>query len=716
MSPSDQPPLTIHVAMHAHLDPIWMWPWTSGMDEAMATARSACDRLDAHPDLFYTQGEAWTFRLIEQADPALFRRVAAHVASGRWEVVNGWWTQPDCNLPSALGLRRQIETGLAYVKDRFGVAPRCGFNPDSFGHAAILPEILRDCGQDRYLFTRPQAHERDLPARLFTWRARRGGRPVTALRIDDYNNEGRLDPIRRETWHLPTGCRHALALAGLGNHGGGPTETLIAWIREHVDAIPGARLVFSTVGRFFDAIEAQAQAQALPLPEVEGELQLHAVGCYSVVRAVKEGVRRAENALAQAEALAAPEDAARLEHAWRQVCAHHFHDTLGGSSQPSAYRHVVDELGAASAVAEEVRQFGMRRRMSALPDDPRPRVVVGNPGSAAFAGWIEVEPYIERRWKGPWRLRDESGAEVPFQELETEPAIATSWWWGKRRCLVRLDVPAGGMRSLHLDLDQPRAAVAPRVAALGDDLVGDGGVGVRFGAGGASLLSGTSLSGGGTVAGAVRFLSIHDGSDTWSHGIDRYGDGGDAPTWSAPQTVDAGPLLTSAIVAGRVGDSRLRAEWRVYAGEPFVELLLEVHWAERNRVLKLVLPTAGGAATRIDGTPGMGLERANDGVERPLDGWTSLAGLGVACPDVYALDATPARARLTLLRSPVMACHDPNPGSPARAVFADQGVHRFRFRFWPGGLAPQMLAPQTEAMLRPPLWAELTRGMGPWAG
>jgi len=207
-------------------------------------------------------------------------------------------------------------------------------------------------------------------------------------------------------------------------------------------------------------------------------------------------------------------------------------------------------------------------------------------------------------------------------------------------------------------------------------------------------------------------MLIPDGTDTWSHGIDRYGEGGESPTWAQAQLIDRGPLMASLRQEGVLGRSTLCAEWRVFAQERAVELLLDVHWRERDQVLKLVLPLAAGAS-RTDGVPGAGLERTNDGVERPLCEWTRLAGLGVVCPDVFALDATAVRARLTLLRSPLMSHHDPHPGAPTRAVYSDQGVHRFRFRFHFGGATAASLAAQAEAWQRPVLVADLTRGMGP---
>jgi len=271
--------ITVHAIFHAHFDPIWMWPWTSGIDEAMATARSACDRLDAHPGLFYTSGETWPMAMIERCDPRLWARIRAHVAAGRWEVVNGWWTQPDCNFPTAEGLRRNIAEGCAWARQRFGPLPlRTGFNPDSFGHCAALPEILRACGQDRYVFMRPQEQEMALPGRTFTWRSRPGGAAVTAFRIGGTYLNGNDGigtwQIERACQDLPPGCSHTMSFFGVGDHGGGPTERLVRWVEEHRDAIPGVRLVFSSVDRCFDALAAEGPA----LREVVGELQQQAIG------------------------------------------------------------------------------------------------------------------------------------------------------------------------------------------------------------------------------------------------------------------------------------------------------------------------------------------------------------------------------------------------------------------------------------------------------
>jgi alpha-mannosidase len=36
---------------------------------------------------------------VQEDDPALYAAIQARVAEGRWSLVNGWWVQPDCNVP-----------------------------------------------------------------------------------------------------------------------------------------------------------------------------------------------------------------------------------------------------------------------------------------------------------------------------------------------------------------------------------------------------------------------------------------------------------------------------------------------------------------------------------------------------------------------------------------------------------------------------------------
>jgi len=705
---------TVHLVFNAHIDPVWLWPWPAGLDAVLATCRSACDRLDAHPDLVFTRGDAWAYEQVERVDPALFERIRKHVEAGRWAIVGGWWIQPDCNFPSDFALRKQIEVGKEYLEKRFGFFPKVAYNVDSFGHAAGLPGLMREAGQDGYVMMRPQEHEMKLPARLFRWRGFEGGPEVVTFRIarayTTWSPDAR-EHIRASLTELPDGVDHTMCFLGLGDHGGGPTEAQIAWLKENWGAFEGARLEFSSPQRFFDAVRPQFAR----LPLVTGELQYHAIGCYTVCRSVKVGVRRGEHRLRQAEVALRhdpapdPQADAQLHSAWKDVVFNHFHDTLGGTCIPSAYEQVESQSGRARSTADAVIQYALRRRIADLPDDPMQRVVLFNASDRPFSGYTEIEPWIGwRSWQPTWRLIDEKGGAVRHQSAACEAVVN-----GLVRLVAKVHVEPGGLRVLRIDesgrAGEPIGLRNPVTAGV--DWINNGD-------GIAANLAARQLRLGDRVLAAPRLDLVEDLSDTWSHGLDRYPEAAQASAgWSEPCLAESGPVMAALVQQGRFGRSWALAEYRVYAGEPFVELLLRVHWAERHRVLKLVLPLPSGGVRRRDGVPGGAIDRPLDGAERPVRDWTLLhlsdgGKVAALSPDVFALDATPQRVRLTLLRSPRMAHHDPCRRSDPRDRFADQGEHGFRFRLYAGeGLPEEYLDEQALMLHRPLVMADLTRGM-----
>ena len=617
--------ITVHLILNAHIDPVWLWPWQAGADEMIATCRSACDRLDAHPDIVFTRGEAWGYRVIERIDPALFARIRDHIAAGRWEIAGGWWLQPDCNLPGAEGFEKQVALGRAYFESRFGRFPRVAYNVDSFGHAASLPGLMRRHGQDRYVMMRPQEHEKTLPARLFRWRGFAGDEPVTTFRIAGHYATHAItrEHVLAACEGLPPGVTHTMCFIGIGDHGGGPTERQIAWCRENAEAIPGCRLVFSSLQRFFDAVEAEGAA----LPDHTGELQHHAVGCYSVMRAIKVAVRRAEQALDAAAIVACADPApeantqARLDAAWEAVCFNHFHDTLGGTCIPSAYPALLDQLGGASAAADDIAQMGFRRMVARLPDDRRQRIALFNASAQPFDGHAILAPWTGARWKPHWRIRDAQGALVPYQLMQQE-AIADQ----RPRVLLRVRVAPAAMTTLTIDreakaetdgashsaaepdTDAARAEVGGALRAGDVELRGDGAPEIDLGRG---------------LVIAPRIELYDDLTDTWAHGVARLGTGAaQRAVWQARTIADEGPLMASAIQTGAMGDARLHAEWRVWRGERMVELLLRVDWRARHKVLKLAVALPAAIATRDDGIPGTVLRRRECAREQPLRDFT----------------------------------------------------------------------------------------------
>jgi alpha-mannosidase len=697
---------TIHIVFNAHIDPIWLWPWQSGLDEALATCRSACDRLDNHPNVIFTRGEAWIYDEIERTDPELFARIQKHVRTGQWEVAGGWWLQPDCNLPSGFAMERQITLGQQYFTSRFGFFPQVAYNVDSFGHSAALPGLMHAHGQNSYVMMRPQPAEMKLPANIFRWRGYEDGPEVITFRIvNSYNlggnpDEKMLDALLKQ---LPNGIDHTMLFAGIGDHGGGPAEKQIQWMEEHQNDFEGIKLVFSSPSRFFDAIQAQRDS----LPLVIGELQQHAIGCYSVYRPIKTGVRKAEHLLRQAEIFeeiepeCAPEDAnIHIRKAWEKVCFAQFHDILGGTCLPSSYAKPLGQLGAAQDIADTLLQEGLRRKLCSLPDDPMQRIVIFNASDMPFDGPVEYSPWIEgREWDEKWELIDENEKPVPYQIIAHE-ALA-----GRMpNLLFPIRIDAGCMRILRIVYDGNGIKPSPAVIAAPHLLSATAG----------ACLSETTMDFRNGIAMNIPQLMLYeDDSDTWSHGLDRFNDQSISQViWNEKEMVDQGPLMASWIQRGVIGVSNISAEWRVH-GDNFVQLQLIVNWREHHKLLKLVQPLPFEPENRADGIMGGWLKRPFDGRELPIrDGIIINDALGIATPDVYGVDATKDRIRFTLLRSAIMAHHAPHNGKAPRRTFTDQGEHTFTFRFFAGAsVTPSLIDRHAIQMQRPLIIADFTRGM-----
>ena len=360
----------VHMIGNAHIDPVWLWPWQAGADEALATFRSAADRCDEYPEFVFTRGEAWLYEQVERIDPELFERVRTLIESGRWHVTGGQYIQPDCNLLDGMGLRRQILHGRRYFQDRFGVSPKVGYNVDSFGHPATLPDILASHGYEGYVFHRPAAHQVALPAQTFRWRGSGGGEvigfrisPAYVTRTDDLYGQ-----IMLSIEAADPGCGHTMCFYGVGNHGGGPTKGNIEYILENRNAFPGAELRFSTPQAFFDAI-AETRDR---LPARDEELQHTFPGCYSVMHDIKQQQQRGEHLLDQCgrlvDGFADDEEERRELHrtarsaAWDDLLFTAFHDVLAGTSVPAAW----DSVRAMQGTGQDHRRGGRRGGHPAL--------------------------------------------------------------------------------------------------------------------------------------------------------------------------------------------------------------------------------------------------------------------------------------------------------------------------------------------------------------
>ncbi len=718
--------LTVHVILNSHLDPVWLWTLPQGIDEALATARAACDLLNRNPDIHITRGEAWFYDTVLRLDPRLFARMRGHVAGGRWHIVGGWWIQPDCNLPSAEGFLRQGEAGQGFFQQHFGRTALTGYNVDSFGHAATLPDFYAAAGISNYVMMRPQSHEMSLPSNLFAWEASSGARVITFRISQAYCTTGSLERVaqnmKKTIEEADRRVGHTMCFVGVGDHGGGPAQEEIAWIRAHADYAPDVELVFSHPDAFFDAV----RESNVKLPVVRGELQHHAPGCYTVVHAIKRELRRAEELAAQAECVATAHVrsvtagkriADQIAAAWKRILFNQFHDILAGSSIRSAYAWAFDELGAARSVCREVIVDVTRKLMQQLKPCKQQQLLFVNASTADFDGYVEIEPWIGYIWNNPGdkvvvRLADENGVSIPAQRIKSEAAFHVL------RLLARISLPARAWRVARIYLDR-EDDVSVGVSFHEGVISNNAGIVATPGTEGLSAVRfGDDVS---LVAdGGIRVVSFHDPSDTWGHGVASFRNeiAGVFSAIDEWRVHDEGPLSVS--VKNKLRFNRSDMVWQVvlHKDETILRLRLRITWNDHAKAVKLIIPPPFRVTKRFDGCPGGMVERPCDGKEYPLFNYTSVMdgtrALAVVSRDIFGVDVTPdGSIGLTLLRSPFFAHHTPYSVTPEDCYpVTDHGVHDYEIALVSFDGRSFAAVESEVARQRQPVWmVETTKGM-----
>jgi alpha-mannosidase len=683
---------------NAHIDAVWLWQWQEGYQEVRATFRSALDRMDEYPDYVFTADSVAYFSWIAEHDPELFERVRKRVAEGRFEIVGGWWVEPDCNIPGGEAFVRHALYSQRWLAEHLGVIATVGCNVDPFGHNATLPQLLSKARLDSYAFLRPQSHERELPGQKFWWESADGSR-VLAYRIPhEYCSPGGeiSGHVTKALQQLPTTTEPLMVFYGVGNHGGGPTIDNIESIKQLAERDLYPEMFPSTMRRFFD------QARTFDdLPVHAGELQPHAIGCYAAHSGVKRQNRLAEQALLAAEkwtTVAAgvsgmPDATPELAHAWKQVLFNQFHDIAAGTAIEPAYDDARDQLGEAKSIAARLANRSIQsiaRQIDIPAESAMVPVVVFNPQAWPVTSTVELELGYPAPLRGAIALSE--GLDGPPVDIQEIRSAATAN--GRRRIAFKATVPPLGYQLYTM---RPGDGSYHLSTPADDGLVLDNGV-VR-----AEIdrttgwLKSLAASGGPNLlaAGVAHAQVIEDDTDTWSHGVRSLWKTTGAFAVKRVRRLADGPVRQLVRVESAYGDSKLVEEFVLDADSDAVEVRVTIDWQEQLKTLKLCFPFAVKKAQATHEIPYGYLVRDQNRQEVPSHAWVDVSGPdgGVAVLNdgkySFAVDGSKAGQpvlAMTAVRSPVYAWHDPRRlDDDGVYEYLDQGIQRFRYRLQPHG-------------------------------
>ena len=716
---------TIHMIGSAHIDPVWYWSRQAGMIEVLSTCRTALEMLQNYDEFIFSLGDVWVYEILEKYCPQDLEIINKYIANSRWHIPGGWYVQPDCNLISESSFKKHIELGKSFFRRTFSVEVNVGFNVDSFGHSASIPDILVEAGYDSYVMMRPMQHEMALPEPLFIWEGNGGGEVMTWRIPRSYNAESPevlkqniLSALEVAKIDVP----HVMCFYGIGNHGGGPTRELIEWILENQEFSKDVKLKFSSPRQFFDAVKPWKTL----LPRVSGELQMHAIGCYSVVGEIKKKLQDAELAIEEAQtaynALGEQKNIDSIndcfEKNWKRILFNQFHDILGGTSIQEACLDTVNELSGVIVEGEDITSTLCIQNLMDSEEHPLQRLKVFRFGNYDYNSLVYHEPWLhprgfEQSFKGT--LLDALGSSIDYQ-LVQQSAVKGS----ARALIFETSIKSGQPKEFYLDHEHEPKEVKTDISCKNKEISNSiltSKIGTEGNFFNLNLLISEVLN--------YDWIQLHvlaDESDTWSHGKKSF----DTP----PEGVfkikkiemeEIGPLRSIVRLDTQYGCSRSSVRLVFYKEKPYADLLVDLYNFEQFKLIKLIIP-APNTQFRYDRIARGYLERPQNQLEFPFMKWSWIPhskqnkftnGMGIISPHCFSCSGNNGFFNLTLLRSPTFAWHDPAKiEDPNRFYNTDQGLSSYRIRICFDINIDQM-DKYTDEILYKPRCYDWTKGMRP---
>ena len=692
--PADASKFKFHMIGHGHIDPVWLWPWSEGVSVVHSTFRSALDRMNETPDFTFTASSAQFYQWVADNDPGMLAEIRKRVKEGRWNIVGGWWVEPDMNIPSGEAMVRQGLYGQLTLQRLLGHRATVATNPDSFGHTSTLPQIIKLQGMDNYIFMRPGIREKTIPSDLFWWEGPDGTRVLTYRIQFSYGDGGsvknRVKSIMTQYKDQP--MKSFLAYYGAGDHGGGATKENIRSIDELKVEKGAPAVLYSTTDNYFKEVRND---KTLNLPVIKDDLQHHAVGCYTAESEIKKGNRQSEAALVIAEKIAAIGSSAwganypkkELTSAWQRVLFLQFHDSLAGTSLYEHSQTAREGYGYALDIAHQATYMAAQKLEFQIPsEDPASQyLVVFNPHAWEVNGNIEYD--FNRNTRSPSRVEDEKGNSLLHQWTSGSTETGS-----RMKLVVNTSIPPMGYRQIRImngESLQPKDVVKAE-----NNTLENGFIKVKITNNGTISIinkeSGKELFTGGTTG--CKAVIIDDPSDTWSHDIKTFdneiGSFGNAKII----VLENGPLRATIRTITTYHDSTLTIDWTLYSGSQNLEAKVTLDWHEHLKMLKFSFPVDVESPSATYETPYGHIVRLTNGWEDPGQRWIdvsganngSTSGLSVVNDAKYGYNVLGNDMRISVARSAVFAHHNPKVlDMKAEHLWMDQGIQTLRMLLVP---------------------------------
>ncbi|WP_414529218.1 alpha-mannosidase [Nodularia chucula] len=677
----------IYLLGHAHLDLAWLWPVSDTWKAAQNTFESVLKLQAAFPELIFCHSTPALYAWVEEHRPDLFSKIQAQVTGGRWEVVGGFWVEPELNLISGESIVRQLLYGQRYTQAKFGKISAVAWLPDTFGFCATLPQFLVNAGIEFFVTQKLRWNDTtQFDYEAFWWRSPDGSEIFSVMSA--LIGQG-IDPVKMAEYHCEwqrkTSLADSLWLPGVGDHGGGPTRDMLETAQRWQRSVVFPDLEFTTCEKYLQQIKDQANLT--PTWNDELYLEFHR-GCYTTHADQKRWNRRCEDLLYQAELFATlatlscgttyPQE--EIETAWKQVLFNQFHDILPGSSITQVYQDALPQWQQVEQVGTKILQESLLAiaSLTILPPPPHPEaqaIFIFNPLNWQHSQVVSVTlPATHSQWQ----VHDFQGQPIISQLSETSKLL-----------FLAEAIPPVGYRIFWIS---PTSPTAPHPISP-DWILENEFLRVTINPETGDLASVFDkiqqrqvLNGAGN-----QLQSFADRGQYWdAWNIDpNYAQHPLPPTQlKSIQWLDQGLVQNRIRVVRQLGESEFCQDYILQAGSPLLKIASTVNWQENQVMVKAAFPLnlqADFATYEIPcGTirrptqPQTPAEQAK--WEVPALRWADLTaetdadiyGVSLLNDCKYGYDSKNNQLRLTLLRSP----NWPDPET-------DRGRHQFTYALYP---------------------------------
>lgn len=432
----------VYLLCNAHIDPIWQWEWEEGASCALSTFQSAANLLEEF-DYKFNHNEVVLYKYTEEYAPTLFSDIQQKIKEGKWNIMGGWYLQPDCLMPSGEAIVRQIQTGKQYFLDKFNQFPKTAINFDPFGHSRGLVQIIKKCGQENYIFMRPynwfvdpKKYQLELPKEEFLWEGYDGS-VIKATRCSSYGTGlgFAVEKIKKDIDNLKD-YDVILSTWGVGNHGGGPSRKDLKDIENFINENKDLQIVHSTADEYFDNIQ--------PTTKWDKSLISCMVGCYTSMVELKQKYRNLEKEVFFTEKISSiaslkgcinyPSN--EIKEAVEDMLNVEFHDVLAGTTIKAGEDNALDYIGHAMHLLNQARAkayFGLLKGEEPAKEGDY-FFYVFNPKAYTCEQLVEAEAcfsmpadFDNNKYYAIIDIYDEKGCLLTSQTIKEESNIGFQW-------------------------------------------------------------------------------------------------------------------------------------------------------------------------------------------------------------------------------------------------------------------------------------------------